>query len=109
MPGVHAMFAGNEFRFHRAPRVGDQVRASARLKDLIERPSRFAGRSVQQIYEVDLIDQDGSLLAQAESYCFRTGRDAAREAQKYEPDAGAHVHWTAADIDDIARRYRAQE
>jgi acyl dehydratase len=108
LPGVHAMFAGTEFRFHRAPRVGDHIRASARLKELIERPSRFAGRSIQQIYEVDLTDQDGALVAQAESYCFRTGRDAAREIGKYEASAGAQLRWKADEIEDIAARYRAQ-
>ena len=109
LPGVHAMFAGTEFRFDRAPRVGDRIRATARLKELIERPSKFAGRSIQQIYEVDLTDQEGSLVAQAESYCFRVGRDAARERGKYEGSTDAQVQWTPSQIEEIASRYRAQE
>ena len=106
LPGVHAMFAGTEFRFERAPRLGDRIRAVARLKDLIERPSRFAGRSLQQIYEVECFDQDDALVASGSSYCFRTERDAAREKGKYEH---REVQWSPAEIEDIAARYTAQE
>jgi acyl dehydratase len=100
------MFAGSDFHFERAPRVGDKVRAVARLKDLVERSSRFAGRSIQQIYEVEFFDQNDDLLATVESYCFRTARDAARVRAKYQIN---EVHWSPADIDDIRLKYRAQE
>lgn len=110
LPGVHAMFAGTEFRFERPLRAGDRIHAVARLKELIERPSQFAGRSIQQIYEVDLFAQDDELVARAECYCFRTGRDAAREQQKYAEHADtADVRWTPDEIASIAERYKAQE
>src|SRR5690606_19347598 len=106
LPGVHAMFAGTTFRWNRPPRLGDKVRGRAVLKDLIERPSTFAGRSVQQIYEVVFTDQNGEHIATAESYCFRTERDAARQRGKYQPDT---PHWSADQLADIAAAYRKQE
>jgi acyl dehydratase len=106
LPGIHAMFAGATFRFERALLVGDRLRASATLKDLVERPSRFAGRSLQQIYEVEFRDEQDALVCTAESYCFRTERDRARESGKYAP---IRVEWTEEQIARIAQRYRDEE
>lgn len=110
LPGVHAMFAGTDFRFERPPRRGDRIRAVARLKDLVERPTRFAGRSIQQIYEVVCYDADGEVVAVAESYCFRTERDTAREKGKYLGNgANESIHWTPEQIEQISEKYRRQE
>lgn len=109
LPGVHAMFAGTTFRWHRRLRVGDRLHGVARLKDLIERPSRFAGRSVQQVYEVTFTDQEGAEVAVAESYCFRTERDAARDRDKYQVSAAEPVSWTAEQLAAIGAAYRDQE
>lgn len=108
LPGVHAMFAGTTFRWMRRLGVGDRLKGVARLKELVERPSRFAGRSVQQIYEVSFTDQDGEQVAVAESYCFRTERDAARDLGKYEQTVEP-VQWTAEQLAEIATSYREQE
>jgi acyl dehydratase len=106
LPGIHAMFAGADFRFTRAPGEGDRLHTRAILKDVVERPSRFAGRSLQQIYEVSFLDQCNEQIAVVDSYCFRTERDAARRRGKYEPRATA---WDPEQIEDIAVRYREQE
>jgi acyl dehydratase len=106
LPGIHAMWAGADFRFERALRVGDRLTGSATLKELRERPGRFAGRSFQQIYEVPFHDEAGRLVATGESYCFRTERDAARERGKYEE---IRVTWTPEQIEEIAARYREEE
>jgi acyl dehydratase len=106
LPGIHAMFAGADLRYERRLRQGDRLAGTARLKALIERPSRFAGRSFQQIYEVEFHDQDGALVATGESYCFRTARDAAREGRKY---GEVHVDWSADQIAEIGQRYRDEE
>jgi acyl dehydratase len=105
LPGIHAMFAGADLRFERPLRAGDALEGEARLKALIERPSRFAGRAFQQIYEVTFKDPAGTVVAAGESYCFRTERDAAREKRKYEP---VRVDWTPDQIADIAARYRSE-
>jgi len=102
LPGIHAMFAGADLRFERPLREGDALEGEAHLKALIERPSRFAGRAFQQIYEVNFTDPEGELVATGESYCFRTERDAAREKGKYQP---VRVEWTPEQIAGIAQRY----
>ena len=60
-------------------RRNDVISTEARLKDLIEHQTRFAGRAVQQIYHVDFYNQQGDKVADADSWCFRTERDHARE------------------------------
>lgn len=106
LPGVHAMFAGTEFRYERALALGDRLRGVAILKELTERRGRFAGRSWQQTYEVSFFDHHGELVATANSYTFRTERDAARERGKYESKP---IYWTPRQLEEIAARYRAQE
>jgi acyl dehydratase len=80
LPGVHAMFAGCDFTWMKPIRRNAQISTEAWLKDLIEVDTRFAGRSIRQIYHVDFYDETGDQLASADSWCFRTDRDIAREA-----------------------------
>jgi acyl dehydratase len=79
LPGIHAMWAGADLRWRRWIRRGDALRSQARLHDLVEHETTFAGRAVQQIYHVELFDQRDELLCEGESWCFRTERDTARE------------------------------
>lgn len=110
LPGVHAMFAGTKFIWHRRLAAGERVRGRARLKELIERPSKFAGRSVQQVYEIDFFDHHGGQVASTESWCFRTERDSAREIGKYHHSAASKAaSWTPEQLGEIAQRYRDEE
>jgi acyl dehydratase len=79
LPGVHAMWAGADWTWHKPVRRNDAIATEAWLKDLVEHDTRFAGRAVQQIYRVNFYNQDGDLVAEADSWCFRTDRDHARE------------------------------
>ncbi len=79
IPGVHAMFAGVDFTWHKPIKRNIEISSEIYLKDLIEHDTRFAGRSVQQIYHVDYFDDQGDPLASADTWCFRTDRDQARE------------------------------
>ena len=79
LPGVHAMWAGADWTWHKPTRRNDEISTEASLKDLVEHQTRFAGRSIQQIYHVRFFNQTGDLLAEADSWCFRTDRDQARE------------------------------
>jgi acyl dehydratase len=79
LPGVHAMWSGADWTWHKPVRRNDAIRTEAHLKDLIEHQTRFAGRAVQQIYHVDFYNQTGDKVAEADSWCFRTERDYARE------------------------------
>ena len=79
LSGVHAMWAGADWTWHKPVRRNDEIRTKAHLKDLIEHETRFAGRAIQQIYHVDFYNQNDELVAEADSWCFRTDRDQARE------------------------------
>jgi acyl dehydratase len=117
LPGVHAMFAGTDFRWRRPVRVGDRITARAHLAELVDRPSEFSGRAVQQIYRVsftatpgdtpDPPGEAGPLICEADSWCFRTQRDVARERAKYEKVEAAS--YTAAEIEAIAAEYAAED
>jgi hypothetical protein len=73
------MWAGADWTWHKPARRNDEISTEASLKDLVEHQTRFAGRSIQQIYHVRFFNQSGDLLAEADSWCFRTDRDQARE------------------------------
>jgi acyl dehydratase len=79
LPGVHAMWSGADWNWFKVVRRNDTITTEARLKDLIERQTEFAGRAIQQIYNVKFYNQHGDLVADADSWCFRTERDHARE------------------------------
>ena len=79
LPGVHAMWSGADWTWHQPVRRNDEIHTEAYLKDLVEHQTRFAGRAVQQIYHVDFFNQHGDKVAEADSWCFRTERDHARE------------------------------
>ena len=72
LPGVHAMWSGADWTWHKNVRRNDTISTEAHLKNLIEHQTRFAGRAVQQIYHVDFFNQDGDKVAEADSWCFRT-------------------------------------
>jgi acyl dehydratase len=79
LPGVHAMWSGADWRWHRWVRRNETITTEAWLSDLVEHETAFAGRAVRQVYHVNFYGSDGDSVADAESWCFRTDRDAARE------------------------------
>jgi len=111
LPGIHAMWAGANIRWHQPIRRGVEVRTEAHLADLIEHETRFAGRAIQQIYHVDYHDAaSGELLCDGESWCFRTERDTARETgTKYsEARSRPQMNYTAQDLERIWKLYEAE-
>jgi acyl dehydratase len=74
LAGVHAMFAGIDVTWHKPMMLGDQFTTRAWLKNLIEHQTRFAGRSVQQIYRCEFYNQNHQMVAEGDSWCFRTER-----------------------------------
>ena len=111
LPGVHAMWAGCDWTWTAPIRRNAQITTVAWLKDLVEHQTRFAGRSIQQIYHVDFFDETGTQLASADSWCFRTDRDHAREkGSKYDTAKakGARVY-TQEEIDRVYAMYAAEQ
>ena len=109
--GVHAMWAGSDWTWHKPVLRNQEIRTEAWLKDLIEHQTRFAGRAVQQIYHVNFFNPDGDLVAEADSWCFRTDRDQAREeGTKYSELRSRPPHiYTDADLQRVYKLYEAEE
>ena len=107
LPGIHAMYAGTDFRWRRAIREGDRVVGRSVLLDLEEKESSFARRALKQTYRTTFVDGAGGVVCEADSWCFRTERDTARELKKYrtvEPH-----RYTADEIERIRRAYATEE
>jgi acyl dehydratase len=111
LAGVHAMFAGIDVTWHKPMRLGDQFTTKVWLRDLVEHQTRFAGRSIQQIYRCEFYNQDRELVAEGDSWCFRTERDTARErGTKYEEVKKKQpVHYSREDLAKIFSLYEAEE
>lgn len=111
LPGVHAMWSGADWQWHQPIKRNDTIRTEAYLKDLIEHETRFAGRAVQQIYHVDFFNQDGDKVAEADSWCFRTERDHAREqGSKYkEVRAREPRRYSTEEIQEAYKLYAQEE
>jgi acyl dehydratase len=111
MPGVHAMWAGADWTWHLPVRRNDEITTKAHLKDLIEHDTRFAGRAVQQIYHVDFFNQKGACVAEADSWCFRTDRDFAREQGTKYKDLKAKPQrvYTDEELEKVYKLYAEEE
>ena len=107
LPGIHAMYGGTDFRWRLPIKDGDRIVGESVLLDLVEKPSTFARRAIQQTYQTTFRNQDGAVVCEADSWCFRTERDTARERGKYE--ATARARYTPAEIERIGQSYRDEE
>jgi acyl dehydratase len=101
------MFGGTNWTFYHPTRLGDRVRVKVIFKDLIERPSTFAGRAWQQISAITFTNQDGLLLAESEAWGMRTERAAAavRTAARQDTRPLTPATYTAEQIHTIMERY----
>lgn len=107
LPGVHAMYSGTDWEWHRPVRRGDAVRPESHLHELVEKDTRFAGRAIKQVYRTEFYTGEDEHLATADSWCFRTERDtASRESRKYESEGIELAEWTDDDVARFAEHYR---
>lgn len=111
LPGVHAMWSGADWTWHKTINRNDEITTEAYLKELIPHETRFAGRAIQQIYHVDFFNQHGDKIAEADSWCFRTERDHAREAgTKYqEVRAREPRRYTDEELNEAYKLYADEE
>jgi acyl dehydratase len=111
LPGVHAMWAGADFNWHKVIRRNDEIRTKAWLKELIPHETQFSGTAIQQVYHVDFFNQRDELICDAESWCFRTDRDIARErGTKYKDlKTKSRVVYTDEELIDLYRHYASEE
>lgn len=111
LPGVHAMWSGADWTWHKTVNRNDEIHTEASLKALIPHDTRFAGRAIQQIYNVQFYNQNGDKVAEADSWCFRTERDHAREAgTKYkEVRERAPRRYTEEELQEAYKLYAQEE
>ena len=110
LSGVHAMWAGSDWTWHKPVLRNDVISTEAYLKDIFGHQTRFAGRSVQQIYHVDFFNQSGDRVAEADSWVFRTERDEARERGTKYTGVGEKVEqFTDEELDELYQLYEAEE
>jgi len=110
LSGVHAMWAGSDWTWHKPVLRNDVISTEASLKDLIEHQTKFAGRSFQQIYTVKFYNQQGDLVSEADSWVFRTDRDEARErGTKYTEARGRVEPFTEEQLAEFSKYYEAEE
>lgn len=106
LPGIHAMYGGTDFRWQRPIQIDDRIVGDSVLHALVEKPSRFATRAIQQIYRTTFRNQRGEIVGEADSWCFRTERETARERGKYTSD-GPH-RYSADELTAIKRAYATE-
>src|SRR5947209_2325632 len=110
LSGIHAMWAGADWSWHKPVLRNDTITTEAHLKDLIEHQTRFSGRSFQQIYHVDFNNQHGDKVADCDSWCFRTDRDEAREkGTKYSGIKGRVEPFTDEQLAEYYQLYANEE
>ncbi|MFQ5825800.1 MAG: MaoC family dehydratase N-terminal domain-containing protein [Dehalococcoidia bacterium] len=83
LPGIHAFHSGNDWTWLRPLQVGDRFSVTEKLTDVIEKPSRYAGRMIIQVSESTFHNQRGEVAAVAKGWCIRTERATPREQGKY--------------------------
>jgi acyl dehydratase len=107
LPGIHAMYAGTDFRWRLPIREGDRVVGRSVLRDLEEKASSFARRALKQTYRTTFVNDAGAVVCEADAWCFRTERDAARERKKY---AALEPHrYAPEEIERIRHAYATEE
>ncbi|MPZ46516.1 MAG: acyl dehydratase [Betaproteobacteria bacterium] len=104
LPGVHSFFAGSHWRWHEAVRVGERVEPEVTFKELVELPSRFAGRMFKQGSLIRFLNGEGRELAQADSWGMRVERVAAKEKGKYKRLEPAQPY-TREQLEEVASLY----
>lgn len=110
LPGVHAMYSGTDWEWHRPIQRDDRISPKSWLSDLVEKDTEFSGRAIQQIYTTEFYNQNNELVAEADSWCFRTERDtASQDKQKYESEGVGLADWDETDIERFSEHYRNEE
>ena len=109
LPGIHAMFAGTNWTWYSPTRLGDRIEVEVFLKELVEHETRFAGGAIQQIYHGDYFNQTGDKIAEADSWCFRTERETAREKGKKYKHIKGRKKYSSEEVQRIAELYENEE
>lgn len=100
MPGIHGWHSGNDWEWYRPILEGDEFTYTSTLTDLVEKPSRMAGRIFIGTEEALFRNQRGELVAKSRAWAVVAERSAAGEKGKYR-----HISPATYTPEDIERIY----
>ncbi len=106
-PGVHGFNSGDDWEFFRPTFVNDTITIQACLSKMVEKPSKFAGRTVIQYFSGIYRNQRGETVAKLTTWTIRAERIAAREKGKYS-DIGKYPY-TPEELKAIEDAYEAEQ
>jgi acyl dehydratase len=104
--GVHAFYAASEREWWAPLRPDHRVSRRTALVGVIDKPSEFGGRGVQEWTSQAFRTEDGTLLGAQYRMMYRTERQKARERKKY--DSVEIAPWTDEGIAQIDAHYEAE-
>ncbi len=84
LPGLHSWLVGGDWEWFKPILEGDKIAFTVILKDVEERPSGLAKRSIWATEEVTYKNQIGETVAKAEGWLVAAERDAAKVEGKYQ-------------------------
>jgi acyl dehydratase len=109
LPGIHAMFAGTDFKWSRPIRAGDRLVGHPVLSEVRLLESKFSARSVLQRYSIRFTDEAGEEPCVADSWVIRTQRDVARQRTQSSDEQAAPTQWSKDEIATIFAAYAAEQ
>jgi acyl dehydratase len=110
LPGVHGFFGGNDWRWFRQVKPGDQIACTERVTGVEEKTSRLSSRLVLTRTETSYFNQRDELIAVAEGWSTRHERHALRsgadrQGRDRDPDRAderpSRHAYTDAQLDEI--------
>jgi acyl dehydratase len=104
--GVHAFYAASEREWWAPLRPDHRVFRRTALVGVIDKPSQFGGRGVQEWTAQAFRTDDGTLLGAQYRMMYRTEREKARERKKY--DGVEVAPWSDEGIAEIDAQYERE-
>ncbi|MGI8335569.1 FAS1-like dehydratase domain-containing protein [Actinomadura scrupuli] len=104
--GVHAFYAASEREWWAPLTAGHRIFRRTALVGVVDKPSEFGGRGVQEWTAQAFRTDDGTLLGAQYRMMYRTEREKARERKKY--DAVTIEPWDEAAIAGLDAQYAAE-
>ena len=108
LPGVHSMFGGSHWRWLEPARLGDRIDTDVTFKDLIELPSKFAGRMFKQLSEVKFVTRAGRVVATVDAWGMRVSRTEAKRKEKYKALESDEPTYTKEELAEVAKLYASE-
>jgi acyl dehydratase len=108
LPGIQPLKVGDKWTWYRPTRLGDRIRARAKLTGVEVVEGRTAGRMVKQLGEIEYETIDGEPLAKVETQHLRVMRQGA-EGGGLSYAAQEPHQYTESELDRIAHDVFAEE